>query len=65
MGTEKHSKASKDRWKNITPKDRAKKMSVLSKSGWDKLDTRARRKRALSGVRTREAKIKKRNEMQI
>lgn len=64
MGTEKHSKASKKRWAAVPKDQRAKRMAGVSKSGWDKLDAKARRKRALKGVRTRKAKLLKESNQQ-
>lgn len=52
-GTIKHSKASRKRWKNIPEDQRAARMSQLSRSQWDKLDVKARRRRALRAARTR------------
>lgn len=62
MGTEKHSIASKKRWQKVPDKVKFNRMSSLSKSGWDKLGKKARRKRALDGVRTRKANLLKRTE---
>lgn len=53
MGTKKHSKASKARWAIIPKEDRTLRMSHVSKTGWDQLDAKARRRRALKGRRTR------------
>lgn len=57
MGTEKHSKASKQRWVGIPKQQRAERMSQVSKVGWNSLDAKARRRRALKGVRTRKQKL--------
>lgn len=53
MGTENHSKASKQRWAGVSKAIRAKRMGSVSKSGWDKLDPKARRRRALKSARTK------------
>ena len=57
MGTDKHSLASKNRWSKIPLEERKKKMSIISKGGWDRLNIKARRRRAMKGVRTRKALI--------
>lgn len=57
MGTEKHSKASRNRWKRISKEDRRVRMAAMSSAGWERLDVKARRRRALKGVRTRRAKL--------
>lgn len=56
MGTEKHSKASKKRWSKVPKEERSTRMSSIAKQGWDSLDAKARRRRALKGVRTRRLK---------
>jgi hypothetical protein len=57
MGTEKHSKASRKRWVHIPKAQRKARMSGVAKTGWDRLDAKARRRRAMKGVRTRQAKL--------
>lgn len=57
MGTEKHSRASKKRWAHISKVEKQQRMSSVSKSGWSKLDKKARRKRALKGVQTRKQNV--------
>ena len=57
MGTKNHSRASKERWADI-PKDmRSQRMSNVAKAGWESLDEKARRRRALKGRRTRLANV--------
>lgn len=53
MGTEKHSDASRKRWADVPKEKRKKRMSKVSKAGWDALDSKARRRRALKGIRTK------------
>lgn len=57
MGTAAHSKASRDRWKNISKSERKRRMKDLSNAGWGKLDKKARRNRALKGVQTKREKL--------
>lgn len=61
MGTEKHSKASRARWANVSKKDRFDKMSHASRIGWGRLDAEARSKRAMKTVRTRKENLEKNN----
>ncbi len=56
MGTIKHSRASKRRWAGVPKSVRSQRMTETSNKGWGALDQKARRRRALKGVRTREKK---------
>jgi hypothetical protein len=63
MGTEKHSLASKKRWRKIPKEERRERMKALSNSAWGKLDEKARRRRALKAARTRSANRLKDNQV--
>lgn len=56
MGTEKHVRASRKRWRSVPKDERVKRMAAISLSGWEKLDAKQRRRRALKAARTRAAK---------
>lgn len=56
MGTDKHSEASKKRWKKVPKAKRKEMMGSLRKEAWAKLDPKARRKQALRAAKTRKAK---------
>ena len=57
MGTRRHSRASRKRWASVPKEERRARMSEISKSGWDGLSKRARRKRALNSVKSRKAHL--------
>jgi len=54
MGTEKHSKASRLRWANVSKEQRSKRMSNLALKKWAKISKRKRREHALMMVSARQ-----------
>ena len=46
MGTEKHSKASKERWADVSKEDRKERMSIVALARWNKMSVKDKKEYA-------------------